>query len=88
MNQFSQEEKDILQSFEQGEWISKGTPERLKQLQLHAKNRHNFEQKITLNLSNEEVTSLEAQAREKGISCEQLLSSILRKYLTGKLIEK
>ncbi len=88
MNQFSPEEQEIVKSFEEGEWISQGTPDRLKQLQLYAKNTDNFGQQITLNLSNEELTSLKVQAKEKGISCDKLLSSILHKYLTGQLIEK
>ncbi|MGK7956344.1 MAG: antitoxin [Crocosphaera sp.] len=88
MNQFSPEEKELVKSFEAGEWISQRTPERLKQLQLYAKNTDNFDQTITLNLTNEDLTSLESQAKEKGISFDTLLSSILHKYVTGKLIEK
>lgn len=88
MNQFSPEEKELVKSFEAGEWISQGTTERLKQLQLYAKNTDNFDQIITLNLTNEDLTSLESQAKEKGISFDTLLSSILHKYVTGKLIEK
>ncbi len=88
MNQFSPEEQEIVKSFEEGEWISQGTPDRLKQLQLYAKNTDNFGQQITLNLSNEDLTSLEVQAKEKGLSFDKLLSTILHKYVTGKLIEK
>ncbi len=44
MNQFSPEEQEIVKSFEEGEWISQVTPERLKQLQLSAKNTDNFGQ--------------------------------------------
>ena len=88
MNQFSPEEQEIVQSFEEGEWISQATPDRLKQLQLSAKNTDNFLTKSTLNLSNEELTSLKVEAKEKGMSCDKLLSSILQKYLTGQLIEK
>ncbi|MEA5532520.1 antitoxin [Crocosphaera sp. XPORK-15E] len=86
MNQFSPEEQDIIQSFEAGEWISQGTPERLKQLQFYAKNTD--EQQITLTIATQDLKSIETQAKEQGISCEKLMSSILHKYLTGKLIEK
>ncbi len=34
MNQFSQQEQEIIKSFKDGEWISEETPERLKKLQL------------------------------------------------------
>ncbi len=88
MNQFSPEEQEIVKSFEESEWISQATPERLKKLQLFAKNTDNFSQQITLNLSNEELISLKVQAKDKVMSCEKLLSSILHKYLTGQLIEK
>lgn len=88
MNQFSPEEQEIIKSFEAGEWISQGTPERFKQLQLYANNIDKFDQQVTLNLSDEDLTSLKAEAKEKSISFDKLLSSILHKYITGKLIEK
>ncbi|MDJ0598207.1 MAG: hypothetical protein QNJ37_05140 [Crocosphaera sp.] len=80
------EEQDIIQSFEEGEWISQGTPERLKQLQLYAKNTE--EQQITLNIATQDLKSLESQAKEKGISCEKLVSIILHEYVVGQLIQK
>ena len=42
MNQFSQQEQEIIKSFKDSEWISEKTPERIKQLQLYAKNTKDF----------------------------------------------
>lgn len=86
MNQFSPEEQDIIQFFEEGEWISEGIPKRLKQLQLYAKNTE--EQQITLNIATQDLKSLENQAKEKGISCERLISTVLHEYVVGQLIKK
>jgi predicted DNA binding CopG/RHH family protein len=97
MTKLNPEEQEILNSYERDEWISVGTPERIAQLQSYAKATLAKatlakatlakDKKITLRLSSLDLEALQAKAFEEGIPYQTLISSILHKYVTGRLVE-
>jgi predicted DNA binding CopG/RHH family protein len=82
------EEKEILESFEQGEWQSVGDKTRLAQLRSYAKATLAKDKRITLRLSSFDLDAIQAKAIEEGIPYQTLISSILHKYATGLLVEQ
>lgn len=87
MTKLNQEEQEILDSYESDEWRSDRTPERMAELQSYVKATLAKDKKITLRLSSPDLEALQAKAIEEGIPYQTLISSILHKYVTGRLVE-
>jgi predicted DNA binding CopG/RHH family protein len=88
MTELNNEEKDFLGTFEAGEWQSVREPARLQELQSYAKAAIAKDKRITLRLSSMDLESIQTIAIEEGIPYQTLISSILHKYITGKLVEQ
>jgi predicted DNA binding CopG/RHH family protein len=88
MNKLDREEQEILESFEKGEWQSVGDPTRLAQLRSYAKATLAKDKRITLRISSLDLDAIQAKAIEEGIPYQTLISSILHKYITGRLVER
>jgi predicted DNA binding CopG/RHH family protein len=88
MNKLNREEKDILKSFEQGEWQSVSDRTRLAQLRSYAKATLAKDKRITLRLSSFDLDAIQAKAIEEGIPYQTLISSILHKYAIGLLVDR
>ena len=82
------EEKEILESFERGEWQSVGDKTRLAQIRSYTKATIAKDKRITLKLSSFDLDAIQAKAIEQGIPYQTLISSILHKYATGLLVER
>jgi predicted DNA binding CopG/RHH family protein len=96
MTELDNEEKDFLETFEAGEWQSVKEPARLQELQGYAKaalakpleTRIAKDKRITLRLSSIDLESIQTIAVEEGIPYQTLISSILHKYVTGRLVDQ
>jgi predicted DNA binding CopG/RHH family protein len=94
MTELDNEEKELLETFEAGEWQSVREPVRLQELQSYAKaalakpleTRIAKDKRITLRLSSIDLESIQTIAIEEGIPYQTLISSILHKYVTGRLV--
>lgn len=87
MNRLDQEEQNLLESFENEEWQSVGDAQRLQQIKSYAKATLAQDTKITLRLSSFDLEMIQTRAIEEGIPYQTLISSILHKFVTGRLIE-
>ncbi len=87
MTKLNSEEQEILDSYDNDEWYSVGTPERLAELKSYAEATLIQNRTITLQLSSLDLEAIQAKAKEEGISDQTLISSILHKYVTGSLVE-
>jgi predicted DNA binding CopG/RHH family protein len=87
MTKLNQEEQEILESYENDEWISTLTPERITEFKSYAKATLAKDKKITLRVSSLDLEAIQAKAIEEGIPYQTLISSILHKYVTGRLVE-
>jgi predicted DNA binding CopG/RHH family protein len=87
MSTLDNEEKELLASFEAGEWQSAGEPNRLLELQSYAKAAIAKDRRITLRLSSADLAGIQTRAIEEGIPYQTLISSVIHKYVTGRLVE-
>ena len=82
------DEKQLLDSLESGQW--KSVPRLQSEIGKHgqyAKNTMRKDKRVNIRISSRDLEQLQTMAMEDGIPCQTLMSSILHKYLVGKLVE-
>jgi len=83
------EEKEILGSYDRGEWrTAKNQEQEMKRLGEYARNTLRKDKRINIRMSSKDLDQVQAIAAEEGIPYQTLLSSIIHKYVSGRLIEK
>jgi len=83
------EEKDILESYERGEWVPVKNPKKeIKKLQQYAKNTLQKDKRINIRMSSKDLDKVQVIAVQEGIPYQTLVSSIIHKYVSGYLIER
>ena len=83
------EEREILERFEQDGLCS--APEAGHELELSrqaARNTLAEWREVTLRVTEQEYRMAHARAAAEGVPCPTLLSGIIHKYLSGRLVEK
>jgi predicted DNA binding CopG/RHH family protein len=84
----SQEEREILDSFEKGEWIPvKNLSKRKAELIKFAKNTLKKDKRLNIRISERDLNELQRKAVAEGLPYQTYVSSIIHKFLSGKLIE-
>ena len=84
----SKEEQEILDSFENGEWKSVLTDARKKQYQEAAKTTFAKDKRVNIRISSKDVELIQERALIEGIPYQTLMSSVLHKYVNGRLVER
>ena len=88
-SKMSTEEREILEEFERGELRTASNVEiELEQARQAARNTFNKTRQVNLRLTERDFSLAYARAREEGIPYQTLLSSVIHKYLSGRLVEK
>ena len=81
-----QEEKDVMESIERGEWRSvKNINQEKNKAILAARNTLKKDKRINLRLTQKDYHQIQIRAIEEGIPYQTLISSIVHKYLNGRL---
>ena len=90
MNQpMNAEEREILEKFQRGDLFSAaGAQDEMKTARQAARNTFNKTRRVNLRVTERDFSLAHARAREEGIPCQTLLSSVIHKYLSGRLTEK
>ena len=90
MNQsINAEEREILEKFQRGDLFSAaGAEDEMKTARQAARNTFNKTRRVNLRVTERDFNLAHARAREEGIPCQTLLSSVIHKYLSGRLTEK
>ncbi len=84
----SKGEKDILDSFDKGEYKPvKNKKAEMARLRQYAVNTTQKNKRINIRLSERDLFGIQAKATEEGLPYQTLISSILHKYLAGSLKE-
>ena len=84
----TKEDKELIESIENGEWKSiENLEEMKKKLILAASETAIKDYRINVRISKRDVEALKTRALEEGIPYQTLVTSILHKYVTGKLEE-
>ena len=83
------EEQEILQKFERGELRrSAGADDEVETARQAARNTFNKTRRVNLRVTERDFNLAHARAREEGIPYQTLLSSVIHKYLSGRLTER
>ncbi len=86
---FDNEEQTIITSYENGEWISDPNLEqRKKMLQESARYTMQKNKRVNIRISERDMIEIKKRAFEEGLPYQTLISSILHKYISGKLVTK
>ena len=83
------EESELMNSIENDEWKSvRNKKELIEKLQVAAKNTMLKDQRMNIRIAKKDLEGLKTKAMEEGIPYQTLVSSILHKYVIGKLIDQ
>lgn len=83
------EEREILDLFERGELQPVADVEReIEAARQAARNTFNKTRRVNLRVTERDFERAHSRAREEGIPYQTLLSSVIHKYLSGRLVEK
>ena len=82
------EEQEILDRFERGELRSAaGVEEEMETARQAARQTFNKTKRVNLRVTERDFNLAHSRAREEGIPYQTLLSSVIHKYLSGRLTE-
>ena len=85
----NKEEKDILDSYERGEWRSvKNLKGEIRKHKEYARQTLRKDKRVNIRISSMVLEELQTRAVEDGMPYQTLISSILHRFVTGRLIEK
>ena len=83
------EESELLKSIERDEWKSiSNLQEEIEISKKIARATIVKDQRMNIRISTKDLEALKIRAIEEGMPYQTLVSSILHKYLSGKLVEK
>ncbi len=82
------EEKEILDSYENDEWISVASTDEISRYQESAKATFKKNKRVNIRISGIDLELLQERALMEGIPYQTLMSSILHKFVNGRLIDK
>jgi predicted DNA binding CopG/RHH family protein len=89
MKPLDQEERELLESYERDEWKSvsdlKSASERY---QNYADATFKKDKRVNIRISQKDLVAIQKKALSEGIPYQTLISSILHKYISGRLAEK
>lgn len=85
----SKEEQSILDSADKGEWKSiQGVTGRIKKYREYAKATFRKDKRVNIRMSQKDLTDIQKKAIEEGLPYQTLISSVLHKFIAGRLIER
>ncbi len=89
MKHLDSEEKELLESYDGDEWQSisdvKSESDRYRR---YASATFKKDKRVNIRMSEKDLVAIQKKALEEGIPYQTLISSILHKYISGRLTEK
>jgi predicted DNA binding CopG/RHH family protein len=87
-NRLTEEEQEILDSFERGEWVPvKDLSKRKRELIRYARNTLKKDKRLNIRISERDLNELQKRAVSEGLPYQTFVSSIIHKFVNGKLVE-
>jgi len=81
-------EKNILESVERGEWRSAGNIKQQRgQYSRYAMATFRKDRRLNIRISTKDLEAIQKRALEEGLPYQNLISSLLHKYASGRLRE-
>ena len=87
-NRLTEEEQEILDSFERGEWVPvRDLSKRKRELIRYARKTLKKDKRLNIRISERDLNELQKKAVSEGLPYQTFVSSIIHKYVNGKLVE-
>lgn len=84
----TKEEKEILDSYERGEWVPvKDFTKRKAELMRYARNTLKKDRRLNIRISERDLNELQRKATAEGLPYQTYISSIIHKFVNGRLKE-
>jgi predicted DNA binding CopG/RHH family protein len=84
----TKEEKEILDSFEKGEWVPVADlSKRKRELAEYARNTLRKDKRLNIRISERDLIELQRKAVKEGLPYQTYVSSIIHKFINGTLVE-
>ena len=89
MSKLDQQERELLESYDRGEWksVARLARER-KRYQEYAKATFKKDRRVNIRISTKDLEAIQNRAMEEGIPYQTLIASLLHKYVSGRLVER
>ncbi|HUT45867.1 MAG TPA: hypothetical protein VMX36_06245 [Sedimentisphaerales bacterium] len=85
----SKQEKEIVESVERGDWRSvRGVKKQIKRYQDYARATVRKDKRVNIRMSEKDLIGLQKKAMEEGLPYQTLISSVLHRYVNGRLVDK
>ena len=79
-------EKEILDSFEKGEWLPvRGLPAMKQRYSGYAAATFRKDRRVNIRISGKDLDALQKRALEEGLPYQTLISSLIHKFVSGRL---
>jgi len=89
MIELDKAEKELLKSVEDGEWESiPNLKEEIQKSRQYARATFKKDKRLNIRISKHDLDALKIKALEQGMPYQTLVSSILHKYTTGRMVER
>ena len=83
------EEQKLLDSVERGEWKSvKNLGSEIKRHQQYARNTLKKDRRVNIRISTKDLEEIQTLAGADGIPYQTLMSSVLHRFVNGRLVER
>ncbi|PHS30497.1 MAG: antitoxin [Sulfurovum sp.] len=85
----NEDENELLDSLESGEWNSiDKLEEEITSHQKIARNTLKKDKRVNLRMSSKDLEAIKTYAVEEGLPYQTLMSSVLHKFITGRLVDQ
>jgi len=87
-DKLDKDENSLLKSMENGEWKPvKNLSKRKAELMLAARNTLKKDKRLNIRISEKDLYELQRKAIQEGLPYQTYVSSIIHKFISGKLVE-
>ena len=83
----TKEEQELVHSIERGEWRATTGRGELRKYRQAARQMIKKDARLNIRISSQDITNLQRRAMEEGLPYQTFVSSLLHKYVTGRLVE-
>ena len=88
VKKLTQEEKDILDSYESDDWKSVITDESRVKYKVAARATFKKDKRVNIRIAGKDLELIQERALIEGIPYQTLMSSVLHKFVYGNLVDK
>jgi predicted DNA binding CopG/RHH family protein len=89
MEKLDQEEQESLESYDRDEWRSvQGREPVVERFRDYARATFKKDMRVNIRLSSKDLEALKKRALEEGIPYQTLMSSVLHKYASRRLVDR